>query len=69
MITAAFILWVGNQAIDETLVATPAWKAIASFGAYEPCYAAAQHLNHIRKSDDLRWYLCEPDPRNPASGG
>jgi len=61
MIAEAFILWVGNQAIDETLIASPAWKPLASFNAYPPCYAAAQHLNHIRKTDDLHWYICEPD--------
>jgi len=65
MIAAVFILWVGNQAIDEMLIAPPAWKQIASFRAYEPCYAAAQrlnHLNHFRNPDDPRWYVCEPDP-------
>jgi len=67
--TAAFALWVGNQALDETLSAPFAWKSIASFGAYEPCYREAERLNHARKPDDQRWYVCEPDARNPASSG
>jgi len=66
---AAFALWVGNQELDQTLSAPFAWRELSSWGAYEPCYRAAERLNLERKAYDQRWYVCEPDPRNPASGG
>ena len=66
---AAFALWVGNQELDQTLSAPFAWRELSSWGAYEPCYRAAERLNQERKPDDPRWYVCEPDARNPASGG